>query len=333
MPPITTTPSFMYSRPAADRAIERIGRDAYTVLRTKALIGIRRQAHALEGLIGPLDAAVRRQDALEPTDPELPEARRAVDMIGNETHWHAIHRVGQSVESLCALESAMDAYRSGALGQVATLLVHHDLDLQKVLESRTRRKLAYWERLGGRPSLTEAAPGRISAADRKALLAANRRWAAAVMGDFQAIRGFYSPALHQVYTKYRHGYTLVSPTASPLFLETDGRRATDIDHAVRQGFVVMHESREGRRVVHVVETGLPQIHACLAMARTALILTSNLSMAWLYEVEHPDSPTIAFEGPDAELVARWVGPALDDIYPTSAWVPERPEGPPSSPKD
>jgi hypothetical protein len=51
-----TDPNLMYAREAAARATALVGRDAYTVLRTKALQALAAQRAAIDAILAPLEA-------------------------------------------------------------------------------------------------------------------------------------------------------------------------------------------------------------------------------------------------------------------------------------
>lgn len=314
-PEAHSNPTLMYTREAADRAIGRLGRDGYTVLRTKMFHGLQGQRAAIDTVLGPLEAAIADAAAVEADDEPARYARMSVEFLGLETHWHSIHRVGQAVESLCALIDALDRYRAGSTAaEVSRRLVRHDLDLQRVLQSKKARKLGYWETLGGRPTREALAKAGMTEAESRDLLAESRTWAGKMLRRFKLISDFYTSPLHQVYAKYRHGYTIVNPTFSPLNVMLDGRNAREVEAAIEGGLVVMHEAADGRRVIHVVKTGVPEIRVCLDFARFVIDVTRSVATAWLIEVEHPEHRTIAFDTLKPWTVAKWLGTGLDDVY-------------------
>jgi hypothetical protein len=307
-----TTPT-VFSPEAAARAIDKIGRDGYSVLRTKAFRAVAGQRSGIEVVLAPLERAIARRDTFAAGTLDWAQAAEVCELLGNETHWHAINRVGQAVESLCALIAAMEAYRSGAApAEVSRQLIRHDLNLQPMLRGKRQRKLAFWEQLGARPQLGDLTSAGLSQAEAKALLAAARGWAGQMLRDFQKLSRFYTNALHQIYAKYRHGYTLVSPGLSPLYFEEE--LAPAVQQSIRRSFVVMHEDEGGRRVVHVVKTGVPEIRLCLDVARFALEITRKLAVAWIIELEHPEGRTLAFDTSALRVARRWFGTSLDEFY-------------------
>lgn len=305
---LRTTPSLLYSVEAADRAISRIGQDAYTILRTKAIFGVWRQQASLRTHLDPLVAALRAQE-------EAPEADRTragleANSIGQDIHWQGIVRLGTAIEGLVSTISALEMFRDGS-GDPADCLLRHDLDLLRVLQERKRRRPGYWEALSNREVIVAAA---MDPEDTRQLLAANRKWSFGAMTMFGRLQAYYTAPMHAVYAKYKHGYTLVSPTTSPLFLEAGetSRRAELLFRA--GGFAVMNQDRVGNRVVYVLETGDTPVELTLTAARDALALTGELATMWLLEVEHPDQHGLAFDGLSPELLARWFGSGLDDAY-------------------
>ena len=129
--------------------------------------------------------------------------------------------------------------------------------------------------LGGRPTRESLAKAGMTEAESRDLQAESRTWAGKMLRRFKLISDFYTSPLHQVYAKYRHGYTIVNPKFSPLNVMLDGRNAREVEAAIEGGLVVMHESADGRRVVYVVKTGVPEIRVCLDFARFVIDVTSS----------------------------------------------------------
>jgi len=319
----------MYSAAAAERAIQRIGRDAYAILRTKAMLGIVRQRQALDSIVAPLSQLVEEMQAL-PEDASVEQRARLafeVSSTGQETHWSAILRLGTSVETLCGLLLAFETDREGGARDIAELLVRHDLDLFLVLREKKRKKLSYWEALAGRPAREDLLEAGLTPAESQRLLSEHRSWCTSAMKQFQRISAYYTPARHQVYGKYKHGYTLIDPGVSPLSLDLGTRDAAVVNEALQNSFVVMHQDRTGRRVVHVVRSGGVEIEQTMEEARQVLDLAQKLAVSWLFELEHPLHRVITFDKIPKAIASKWVGDGLDETYDLTGALDEYPEDP------
>jgi hypothetical protein len=205
------------------------------------------------------------------------------------------------------------AYRAGER-DVAAHLLSYDLQVLNFLDARAMKRIGYWEELSGRPTKDELLAAGLTPAEAAMLLAANRDWAMQHRHTFAAIRGYYKPALHQVYTKLKHGYTLVDPMVSPIFVGPD-----DEDRVGRQlrsgpNFAVMHQLPDGRRSMHFLASDRAAIVDCIDMARTVLTFTLDLANCWLLEVEHPAARTIAFAQVVTAVAFKWMGDGFNGLY-------------------
>jgi hypothetical protein len=316
-PTAGTTPNVMYSRIAADRAIRVMGRDAYAIVRTKAILAPVRQMDSLRAVLRPVEDALTELDALPATarPEEWNRLNLAVTFAGHEAHWQAIVRIGTGVEALVAMILAVEAYRRADGSDCAQPLLRHDLDLLGVLQAKQRRKPSYWEALSGRPTASQLAVAGMSPEDARLILDANRSWAIERMRDFQAIAAYYTPALHAVYTKYKHGYTLVSQMTSPFFMNDEVAKTRAAAEALAAGgFAVMHENAAGKRQIHVVRSNEAEIRDAVSTASKALDVTHQLAVMWLLQAEHPDHRSFALTAPNNAVFARWVGDGLDEPY-------------------
>lgn len=320
----STEPTNYYSKDAAQRASALIGRDAYSILRTKALQGIQRQKQVLGGLAKSFNAAVGELQALPSEAPAGGRSRleSAVWAVGQETHWSAIQWLGTSIETLGGLIQAFEASRDRTAGNdIAALLLLQDLDVLKVLQQKKRRKLAYWESLAGRPTHEELVKAGLSEAEAKRFLSDNRSSCASMLKRFQEIAAFYTAPMHQVFLKYKHGYTLVDPRMSPLYLETGSHDLADVNAELRSSFAVMHQDRfTGRRVVHLVHSSTSEIQATMDTALLAFDLAQELALSWLLELEHPEHRTAAVSGVPRAILMKWLDQGLDEAYDVTAFL-------------
>jgi hypothetical protein len=85
----------------------------------------------------------------------------------------------------------------------------------------------------------------------------------------------------------------------------------------------MHEDRTRRRVVYIVPSGRDEIIDCLRVAQLAHHMVRSMATIWLIEAEHPQERTVAFDPPGWPLMKRWLGTALDHVYPFDDYLASR----------
>lgn len=320
-PGFTFVPQEGFDPAHADRAASRIGPVAYAALRSQVFSAAPQLHMGLQALVNGLESSrlrllARREGGLTQQQVDLQYSD-----VGKATHWQAITQYGVIVENLAALLHGLDAYRSGR--DVAAALLDHDLDLLRLLNEKGRGRLSYWEGLLRRPSEAELAAAGLDREEVRAMRSGSRDLGQRMLFRFREVRGYYTPALHSVYTRYKHGYSLITPHVSPLRILATHDREKEIDDALRHGFAVMHQRRhDGRRVLQVVRTGADEVVECTSLAMRALELTSSLAHSWLMEVEHPEEHALTFAKSNDPATAErqqramrtWIGPTFDAVY-------------------
>lgn len=324
--PGDTAPDFMFipesgfDAALADRAVERVGAAAYAVLRTQVFLATPQLKDSMQALVTTLELSRQRLVAQAGESADRVSLDLEYSEVGKAMHWQAITQFGVIVENFAALLHGLDAYRAGA--DVASAFLDHDLDLIGLLNEKRRRRLSYWEQCIRRPSDGELSAAGLDRDEVHAMRAGSRELAQRLAIGFRDVRAYYTPALHSVYTRYKHGYSLVAPHLSPLPVQGQMPQR-DAEAALRGGFAVMHQRRhDGRRVIQVVQTGETELRACVVTALKALSLASTLVHIWLMEVEHPQERSIAIARSDEPATAavqqhalrKWVGEAFDSIY-------------------
>jgi hypothetical protein len=145
----------------------------------------------------------------------------------------------------------------------------------------------------------------LSAAERRILLAAARAWAVKAMRSFGVLSTYYSSNLHNVYLRWKHGYTLVDPRASEIRV-AHGPSARPQD-LFRNSFAVMHEQRDGQRILQVVYSDGDALLTCVNRALDAVALLHSLAMVWVMELEQEEHRTVALGDMPVDLMAKWMG--------------------------
>jgi hypothetical protein len=313
----TLTPNLMFDPAIGARASSRIGHIAYAILRSQVIVALPQLRLSLGNLASALDeAAVRAERTGQQSD------RDRANQVGRATHWDAIVRLGIVVENLCATLAALDGYLSDASVDVTTMLLRHDLDLLKVLSEKKRRQLGYWERLAAMPDLQALTDYGLQPEEARAVRRAYRGAAFGLLGSFLELRDYYTPELHQVYLRHKHGYTLVAPSASQLHLKAKDPSGTDLDRALQSGFAVVHQTRERKRVLQIVRSTGTDLADCLRVADAAAELASSVASTWLWMIEHPEGHTLQVlersEAAQLDLTLRgarkWAGDEMANAY-------------------
>lgn len=107
------------------------------------------------------------------------------------------------------------------------------------------------------------------------------------------VRAFYTPELHGVYTKRKHGYTIIDPSRSMIRLTNGGEAA---DAMLQHGFAVAHRTWSGRVMLSIVRSNGAELDALFSTIADALRVSFSLVNAWLGHLEHAHGRTTSLEG-------------------------------------
>lgn len=316
----TFTPNFGFDAAAAGRAIGEVGHLGYAVVRTQASSAQTQLEGSLRRVLGIFDAEIARIDGLD--GDQKVDAEAGLRALGHALHWEAIDRVGIHVENLATLLAGWDCYRKRS-GDVGEAMLSRDLDLLKALGAKERRKLDYWEALVNLPAREQLLTAGLSTTQARVVRAAYRTAAMRMLSLFEAVRAYYIPGLHSVYTKRKHGYTLLDPAASPLRFRSKDPAGRDLQDAMRAGFAVVHRPRDGlHTMVYIVKSDEDELRGCVAAAADALILSGRIARGWLTRIEHSHGRSMNVEIPEdpddkREFIAglqTWFGAGYGSAY-------------------
>jgi len=321
------TPGMFYRSDLALRAEARIGHIGYSMLRTQALAATSQLGDTFGILLRGMEHTRREmRGAVSAGRFSEEEADAQFSEVGRMLHWQVILTFGVVVENLIAMLIAYDEWVSGS-SDVADAFLHHGLDLIGELDRRSRRRLGYWEQVGRLPSESEVQALGCTGGEATALRAAGRKWAFKQRDDFQAVRSYYTPTMHQLYLRYKHGYSLITPRASPVRMKAGAADPLAVNHALHHGFAVVHRTHDGRTTLQIVQTDFDELSACITAGRRAVRLSRAIGNAWMFQVEHETGHTMSFDigggtddAPARSALLKWVGSDLAAVYPIAEFL-------------
>jgi len=316
-------PRYFYSDALHAKASGSLGESGYAILRSLAMIAIPQLEQSIDHVVAPMSTRAREIEAMPKGDSRL-EAERAFERLGRATHWEVVTRLGIVVEQLVALIAAYEAFEAGDKAGITRGFLRHELDLLKMLGQRPRRRLSYWEAVVQMPTIEDLRGGGLETEEANLLRSGYRTAARQMLTMFDRVRTYYTPALHQIYLRFKHGYTLVDPSASLLRLAGDEQQSQRVQALMQGGFAVVHLSRSDEVIVNLVRSDTDEFNQAVGATEAAVRLCNDFATAWLSRVEHAEGKSLQVvadpDHKDAMVVAlrKWVIGGLDTSVPFDA---------------
>ncbi|MBA2633952.1 MAG: hypothetical protein H0U86_13305 [Chloroflexi bacterium] len=249
-------------------AFDYLGVQSYSLLTAYAWFALPQRLQSLLELGRQADRVAARGD------PPAPAAAEQLQMI----HWLAASQACMMIEEMAALVSAVASWRANG-ADIADSYLGWRGNITETINSEDWDKPEYWAGLVAYPGHESLQDLGMSAHEASALTPLVDQTLDSAIRGVRWARAFFTDEMRRVYTRFKHGFSLLSALSTPIAMDTELAPAAGRVTLRGSLLVLDREGRGPRRLLAMRCTGYDlggMLQAATEIAGTAKFLAASL---------------------------------------------------------